>query len=143
MPSHLLDKNVARRMIEALHHRDALTFEEEMVLGLWRQLKIEKARLFVPVAAMNILHRFAHLAEVCTFLAAVEPLGSGRYLRRWAHRLREHGFTREDALILAWLLSARTRQGPSSAWMFSSHWIAPFSITFRLTKQSCRSAYWQ
>jgi len=101
MPSHLLDKSVARRMIEALHHLNVLSFEEEMVLDLWRQLETEKTRLFVPVAAMNILRRFAHLVEVRTFLAAVEPLGSGRYLRRWAHRLREHGFTREDALILA------------------------------------------
>ena len=78
MPSHLLDKSVARRMIEALHHLDVLSFEEEMVLDLWRQLETEKTRLFVPVAAMNILRRFAHLVEVRTFLAAVEPLGSGR-----------------------------------------------------------------
>ncbi len=101
MPSHLLDKSIARRMIEALHHLDVLSFEEELALDVWRQLETQKTRLFVPVAVINVLQRFAYAVEVRTFLAAVEPLESGRYLRRWAHRLREHGFTREDALILA------------------------------------------
>jgi hypothetical protein len=101
MPSYLLDKNVARRIIEALHHLDNLSFEEEMVLDLWRQFQAEEARLFIPIGAMNILQPLAHLIEVRTFLATVEPMETGRYVKRWARRLREHGFTREDALVLA------------------------------------------
>ena len=101
MPSYLLDKSVARRTIEALHHLDNLYYEEELVLELWRLLQDEQARLFIPVGVVNILQRFEHLVEVRTFLTAVEPLESGRYLKRWARRLREHNFTREDALVLA------------------------------------------
>ncbi len=101
MPSYLLDKNVARRIIEALHHLDRLSFEEEMVLGLWRQLQAEEARLFIPAGVVNILQPLAHLIEVRTFLATVEPMETGRYVKRWTRRLREHGFTREDAPVLA------------------------------------------
>jgi hypothetical protein len=101
MPLYLLDKNISRRAIEALYHLDNLSVGEVLVLRLWRQLQTEQSRLFVPVGTVNILRQFAHLREVRTFLASVIPLESGRYLKRWARRLREHGFTREDALILA------------------------------------------
>jgi hypothetical protein len=101
MPSYLLDKNVARRIIEALHHLDNPSSEEEMVLGLWRQFQAEEARLFIPMGAINILQPLAHLIEVRTFLATVEGMETGRYVKRWARRLREHGFSREDALVLA------------------------------------------
>ena len=101
MPSFLFDKNVARRIIEALYHLDNLSPEEEMVLGLWRQLQVESARLFIPVEALHILRRFEQLIEVRTFLATVELLESSRYVKRWARRLRGYGFTREDALVLA------------------------------------------
>ena len=101
MPSFLLDKSVARRIVEALYHLDNLSPEEELVLGLWRQLQVERARLFIPVGALHILQRFERLVEVRTFLATVEPLESSRYVKRWARRLRGYGFTREDALVLA------------------------------------------
>jgi len=35
------------------------------------------------------------------FLKRVEVLYHGRYFKRWARRLREAGFTREDAKVLA------------------------------------------
>lgn len=102
MPLYLLDKNVTRRTIEALYHLPTLSAEERLVLQLWRQLQTEQARLFVPSATINVLQQFAHLLEVRTFLATVELLDSGRYLKRWARRLRDdHQFSREDALILA------------------------------------------
>ena len=101
MPSCLLDKNVARRIVEALYHLDNLSLEEELVLGLWRRLQAEGTRLFIPIGALHILRRFEQLVEVRTFLATVEPLESARYVKRWARRLREYGFTREDALVLA------------------------------------------
>lgn len=101
MLSYLLDKNIARRIIEALYHVDNLSIEEEMALNLWRQLQAEGARLFIPIGAANILHQLAHFIEVRTFLTTVESLESGRYLKRWGRRLHQHGFTREDALVLA------------------------------------------
>jgi hypothetical protein len=69
--SFLLDKNVARRIIEALYHLDNLSSEEEVVLGLWHQLQVERARLSIPVGALHILRRFGQLIEVRTFLATV------------------------------------------------------------------------
>jgi hypothetical protein len=101
MPLYLLDKNISRRTIEALYHLNNLSVEEVVVLKLWHQLQIEQSRLFVPKGTVNTLQRFVHLLEVRVFLATVEPLESGRYLKRWARRLREHSFTPEDALILA------------------------------------------
>lgn len=101
MPSYLLDKNVARRIIEALYHLNDLSDEELLVLEIWHQLQTVDANLFVPVGAINILQHYKHLLEVRTFLATVQPLHTGRYLKRWAGRLRQHRFTREDALILA------------------------------------------
>ena len=101
MPRYLLDKNVARRTIEALYHLSNLSLEERLVLQVWRDLQIEQVNLFVPIATINLLQPFTHLIEVRTFLDTVEPMESGRYLKRWARRLREYNFTREDALVLA------------------------------------------
>jgi len=101
MPSYLLDKSVARRIVEALYHLDNLSSEEMIVLNLWHHLQIEGVCLFVPTGVVNILRRFAHLVEIGVFLSTVEPLQSSRYMKRWARRLRQHGFTREDALVLA------------------------------------------
>lgn len=101
MQSYLLDKNIARRIIEGLTHLDSLSAEEEMVLQLWQQLLNEGHRLYIPFGTFNILQRFTSHIEVHTFLATVEQLESARYLKRWARRLREYRFSREDALILA------------------------------------------
>lgn len=111
MLSLLLDKSVARRIVEALYHLDDLSYEEEVVLEQWRQLQAEQVRLFIPAGAANILQRFVHLLEIRTFLATVEPLRSGRYLKRWAQRLRQHNFTREDALVLALATYGTDTQG--------------------------------
>jgi hypothetical protein len=101
MPSYLLDKSIARRIVEALYHLEKLSSEEMIVLDLWHHLQVEGARLFVPTEAVHILQRFAHLVEIGVFLSTVEPFHLGRYVKRWARRLRRHGFTREDALVLA------------------------------------------
>ena len=101
MPRYLLDKNISRRTIEALYHLDRLSGEERLVLRLWRQLQARDVELFIPAGTVNVLKRFSHLLEVRAFLATVEPLTPGKYLKRWARRLREHGFTGEDAVILA------------------------------------------
>jgi len=53
----------------------------------------------------QILHlismpRAFHVAQV--LLPRLRVLKAGRYLRRWARRLREEGFGREDAVILSY-----------------------------------------
>jgi len=101
MPTYLLDKSIARAIVESLYHYEHPSAREIEALATWRRGRLERARLFVPVEAVHILMRFEQFLEVRVFLATVEPLESGRYLKRWARRLREHGFAREDAHVLA------------------------------------------
>ncbi len=72
MPAYLLDKSVARRILEGL-------------------ARVRRRQLLYPeqVACLTLLY------------AEVEVIQVTRYTRRWARRLREHGFTREDAVILS------------------------------------------
>jgi hypothetical protein len=55
--------------------------------------------------SLHILQQFArspaYASTIHFFLNQVEVAVSTRYFRRWARRLREHGFSREDAAILA------------------------------------------
>ena len=101
MPTCLLDKSVTRRMVEGLCRLEQLTSNERLVLNLWYRLYVRSVRVFVPVGVINILQKFKHISEVNAFLAQVEPLWPTKYMKRWARRLRQYGFTREDALILA------------------------------------------
>jgi len=53
-----------------------------------------------PEAANSARRRDERIAAV--LLHPLVILTPGRYLRRWARRLREHGITREDAVMLAY-----------------------------------------
>jgi hypothetical protein len=53
-----------------------------------------------PESANSAHRRDERIATV--ILNPVVVLNPGRYLRRWARRLREHGITREDAIIVAY-----------------------------------------
>ena len=44
---------------------------------------------------------YRQFKDVRDFLDEVEVIQVARYVRRWARRLREHGFTREDAVVLS------------------------------------------
>lgn len=101
MPSYLLDKSIVREIVEGLHHAEHLSSTEREALETWRRLRSERDRLFVPLEVVHILKGFGRYLEVRMFLATVEPMASGRYIMRWARRLREHSFTREDAHVLA------------------------------------------
>ena len=60
--------------------------------------------MFISQEAANLIRAHSHeLApgESLMFLRRVEVLYPGRYFRRWARRLRERTFTREDAKVLA------------------------------------------
>lgn len=97
----LLDKSIARRILEGLCNLENLTPDERLALDLWRWLHIKRTRMFVPGGVINILRRFSHITQVRIFLDQVEPLWPTKYVKRWARRLRQYGFTREDALTLS------------------------------------------
>jgi len=103
----LLDKNVVRRYFEgvsALAHRLVLTEEEQHAIVLVHLARRKGQQLFLPIEAFNLLQAHRHQiapAETVMFLERVEVLCHGRYFKRWARRLREQTFTREDAKVLA------------------------------------------
>ena len=100
MPTYLLDKNVVRRIVEGLTHPDRLTDEEATAIALWRALRRSRNRMFISAETANIMGRFSTWREIRLFLDTVETMYAGRYFKRWARRLREYGFTREDAKVL-------------------------------------------
>jgi hypothetical protein len=102
-PTYLLDKNVIRRAITGIAGAQfgrPLTLEEDDCLSLLHEARKSNLHLFISIEAFNILQRLSKQLEVQVFLASTEILQAGRYFKRWARRLREHGFTREDAKIL-------------------------------------------
>jgi len=103
----LLDKNVVRRYFEgvsALARGLALVAEEQQAILLVYLARKQGRRLFIPVEAYNLLQAHGRQiapAETLMFLKRVEVLYPGHYFKRWARRLRQAGFTREDAKVLA------------------------------------------
>ena len=82
----------------------ALTEEEQQAVLLVHLARGKEQRLFLPVEAFNLLQAHGHQiapAEALMFLKRVEVLYPRRYFKRWARRLRERTFTREDAKVLA------------------------------------------
>ena len=49
-----------------------------------------------------------------SLLTPLTTLTPGRYLRRWARRLRDFGFSREDSVILAYASFQYLRQNQSA-----------------------------
>ncbi|OQY47218.1 MAG: hypothetical protein B6242_05465 [Anaerolineaceae bacterium 4572_78] len=101
MPTYLLDKNVARRIIQALNDLDNMFLEQELALKIWQRLVKDNHHIFITYSAVNIILHFSYIPAVQCFLKTVEPIKKGRYLKRWASRIRKYNFTREDAIILA------------------------------------------
>ena len=103
----LLDKNIVRRYFEgvsALARGLTLVEEERRAILLVHLARRKKRRLFISVEVFNLLQAYGRQvspAETLMFLKRVEVLYPGRYFKRWASRLRETGFTREDAKVLA------------------------------------------
>jgi len=102
----LLDKNVVRRYFEgvsALARGLAPTEEEQQAILLVHLARGKGQRLFIPVEISNLLQAHRHQiapAEMLMFLKRVDVLHPSRYFKRWARRLRERTFTREDAKVL-------------------------------------------
>jgi hypothetical protein len=103
----LLDKSVVRRYFEgisALARGLVLAEEEQQAILLVHLARRKGQRLFVSIEMFNLLQAHRHQiapAEALMFLKRVEVLYPGCYFKRWARRLREKTFTREDAKVLA------------------------------------------
>ncbi|MFQ5595916.1 MAG: hypothetical protein ACE5HA_17370 [Anaerolineae bacterium] len=104
----LLDKVTARRVMEGLlklAEARNLTEEELFALDLYERANTEGIRLFIVPPTDNVLRRLESLprysAIIHLFRNRTEVVQPARYFKRWARRLRDHGFTREDAAVLA------------------------------------------
>lgn len=104
MPTCLLDKNVVRRAVEGIGKTQIgqpLTNEERASLELLLAPEQGELTLFISPEMQHILDRYGNHPDVQVFLRFVKVLRPARYFKRWSRRLREHGFTREDAKVLA------------------------------------------
>jgi hypothetical protein len=103
----LLDKNVVRRYFEgisALEQGAALAENERQSILLVHLARKKEHQVFLPLEAFNLLQAHKHRvapAATLTFLKRVQVLYPSRYFKRWARRLRNRTFTREDAKLLA------------------------------------------
>jgi hypothetical protein len=101
----LLDKNVVRRAIEGIGASIIalpLTTQKSEALRLLRWGKRNNIRMMIAPETANILSRRNHLLSVQLLLREVDVILRGRYFQRWARRLREYGFTLEDAKVLSY-----------------------------------------
>jgi DNA-binding transcriptional MocR family regulator len=104
----LLDKVVARRIMEALlklASAQDLTAEEVDALSLYERADVRGIRLFMAPPTHHILERLVLSTQyaplIALFRARAEVALPTRYFQRWSRRLRDQGFTREDAAVLA------------------------------------------
>jgi hypothetical protein len=77
-----------------------LTVEQVSCASAFQELVTRQKILYVTAETVHSARRRSLLAGAL-ILPHLTELAKGKYLRRWARRLREEGFSREDALILA------------------------------------------
>jgi hypothetical protein len=100
----LFDKGVIRRVYERrvrLAAGGAPTLLQVEAANAYARIASLTDRLHITEQTANILQRRTPLFAA-PLLADLQPLKKGRYLRRWARRLRDSGFSPEDAIILAY-----------------------------------------
>ncbi len=104
----LLDKVTARLAVQGLlklGEGHALANEELLALDLVLRASRPPHHLFIVPPTASVLHQFAEQPRfspiIQLFLARVEVLRPAHYFKRWARRLRDLGFAREDAAVLA------------------------------------------
>ena len=104
----LLDKVTARYAVQGLlklAEGRELTEEELFTLDLLARSQPPTTRLFIAPPSANVARTLARLPRysgvTLHFLSQVGVAQPARYFKRWARRLRDYGFAREDAVILA------------------------------------------
>ena len=104
LASVLLDKGVVRRVYEA-RMRLALgqppTLQQAEAANVWSRLRSLGIPLYITAQTEHILQRRLALFAAA-LLTHTRILQKGRYLRRWARRLRDVSFSPEDAIVLAY-----------------------------------------
>ncbi len=100
----LFDKGVIRRTYER-RVRLALnlppTLLQTEAANAYASIASLTNNLFITEQTYNILKLRTPVFAAPLFVAA-QPLQKGRYLRRWARRLRDFGFSPEDAIVIAY-----------------------------------------
>ena len=104
----LLDKVTARHIMEGmlkLVEGRTVTSTELFALYFYQRACSGGITLFILPQTHNLLKRLEHLSRylviIQRFLEATQVLYPAQYFKRWARRLREYGFTKEDAEVLA------------------------------------------
>ena len=104
----LLDKVTARHITEGmlkLVEGRTVTSSELLALYFYQRARSGGITLFILPQTHNLLKRLEHLPRYAViiqhFFEATQVLYPGQYFKRWTRRLREYGFTKEDAEVLA------------------------------------------
>jgi hypothetical protein len=100
----LLDKNIVRRVYEnraRLAQGDPPTLHQAEAANAYAHLRALNQRLYITRETRNVLLLRPPIYAT-RILTQTTALIKGRYLRRWARRLRDFTFSREDAVILAY-----------------------------------------
>lgn len=100
----LLDKGIARSIYEfqaRLGKGDAPTPTQIETMKAWIRIARFTGQVYITQQSANVL-QLRQPKYANEILNNTEMLRKGRYLRRWARRLRDYVFTREDAVIIAY-----------------------------------------
>ncbi|HFD39505.1 MAG TPA: hypothetical protein ENJ31_06615 [Anaerolineae bacterium] len=104
MHVYLLDKSIARKIVEGLRRvREDRPLPQDHIasLAFWQAALDQESDLYILPHSMHVLERFSPSPEIAWLTDTVQTIQFGRYVRRWARRLRGYGFTREDAVVLS------------------------------------------
>jgi len=125
----LLDKVVARRTVEGLlrlAEGNSLSEQELFAVDLLYATVEGRIRLFIVPSSKSVLDLLYRLPRytvvIQAFLDRTEVAFPTRYFTRWSRRLREFGFTPEDARVLA-LASFGSNQDGN---ILGMHWVATY-----------------
>lgn len=104
----LLDKVTARHIMEGmlkLVEGRTVPSTELLALYFYQRARSNEITLFILPQTHNLLKRLEHLSRYVTiirhFLGVTQVVQPAQYFKRWARRLQEYGFTKEDAEVLA------------------------------------------
>lgn len=125
----LLDKVTARHIMGGLvklSEGRSTTDAESFALDLYNRAAPSGIALFIlpqTEQVLRYLERLPHYAPlILLFRSQTQVTYPTRYFKRWARRLRDYGFTREDTGVLAIATFGTT----SAADMLGMHVIATF-----------------
>ena len=101
----LLDKNVVREALRGLVRETAgvaLPARQRTSLDVIRTIIAYGGLLYITPELRHLLERPTTFSLASPLLPYLRVLRAGRYLKRWARRLAEEGFSHEDARLLSY-----------------------------------------